>query len=257
MMTNKQTLTISVLLFLLTILNFISVHAQVDEDFFIRLTKEFGYSSGSGKMQGTFTLGVSKANDLVQVIFYIDGEQLGVATKPPFQLSFRTDDYKLGEHTLHADGYYPDGRVQRSDDVLVEFVSAEEGMKAGLRILFIILGLILGATLISLMFTMLLGGKRKRLKPGESRSYGLFGGTICPNCDRPFALHIFGLNLIVGKYDRCPYCGKWNIGHRKPDIELHQAEEAELRCVNGAVLENYDLEKRLHKDLDDSRYVDL
>ncbi len=69
-------------------------------------------------------------------------------------------------------------------------------------------------------------------------------------------MHVWGLNLVVGKLDRCPHCGKWSLVQRVPQALLHEEEAAELAADRlSAVVDS--AEDRLHRDLEDSRYQDL
>jgi hypothetical protein len=80
----------------------------------LRLSRTFGYSSGTGDIQGTFTIGVSGPENLTRVIFYIDDEVMGEVVESPFVLRFRTGDYTLGVHTLKAVGYTSAGAELQS-----------------------------------------------------------------------------------------------------------------------------------------------
>ena len=83
----------------------------------------------------------------------------------------------------------------------------------------------------------------------------MLGGGICPKCKRPFALHIFGLNLIAGKFDRCPYCGRWSLVRRLPLEELRRAEAVERQAEKSAASLPDDSEEEYRKQVDDSRYL--
>jgi DNA-directed RNA polymerase subunit RPC12/RpoP len=97
-------------------------------------------------------------------------------------------------------------------------------------------------------------GKREELPLGEERKYGLRGGAICPRCRRPFAMHLWGMNLGISRLDRCPYCGKWSLVKSQPIARLREAEKAELEGSN--IVEQQKLkEDKNNKDLDDTRYI--
>jgi DNA-directed RNA polymerase subunit RPC12/RpoP len=103
----------------------------------------------------------------------------------------------------------------------------------------------------------LTAGKHQSLPLGTPRKYGISGGAICPKCQRPFALHFFALNLGLGKFDRCPYCGKWSVLRPRPIAELRQAEEVELQAAMDAALPpEVSEEEKLRRELDDSRFQD-
>ena len=57
----------------LTILQPIPAQAQNNEDeLLLSLSRDFGYSSGTGRIQGTFSMKASGPEDLERVVFYID-----------------------------------------------------------------------------------------------------------------------------------------------------------------------------------------
>jgi len=140
-----------------------------------------------------------------------------------------------------------------------EFVRADEGGKAALRIAGPIVGVTFGIILLSTLLPILLGRRKGSGIPlGAPRSYGMLGGTICPKCKRPFGIHIWGLNMLAGKLDRCPHCGRWSLVRRVSPGELKAAEAAELEMAEaGGGVPAISSEEALRKDLDDSRYLDL
>jgi hypothetical protein len=233
--------------------------AQDEPAFRLNIAQVFGYSSGigSGKIdiQGTFTLKASGPEDLARVVFTIDGLSIGEATQAPFSLRFVTDSYPLGAHTIQALGYNSQGRELKSNSITANFVTAGEGWQAGLKIALPMLGIVFGAILIGMVFTLFSARNQRKLPLGAPRKYGGSGGTICPNCGRPYALHFLALHFGGNKLDRCPFCGKWKLVKSIPMAELRAAETAELARAqeNGQVPSEPELEK-LHKELDDSRY---
>jgi len=81
------------------------------------------------------------------------------------------------------------------------------------------------------------------------------GGAICPKCQRPFAIHLYGINLGLGKFDRCPYCGKWSVVRRTSLQNLRAAEEAELaRAQEADRIPGMSEEEKLKKQLEDSKF---
>ena len=73
----------------------------------------------------------------------------------------------------------------------------------------------------------------------------------------PFARHIWGLNLVVGKYDRCPHCGKWSLVRSLPPDVLEAAVEArrqEAAAKSQAPSKPEEDESNWRKRLDDSRF---
>lgn len=237
------------------------VSAQEEFPLTIRLNRDFGYGSFSGTdIQGLFSIRAEGPENLVQVEFYIDDQILGVATAPPFKLQFDTGSFSLGLHTISATGSTSDGQDLQSNRIVRQFVSANESYQAAIKIIFPILGVILLAGIISWAIpSLFLRGKNQTLLPGVRRNYGPLGGTICPKCGRPFAIHIWGLNMMVGKIDRCPHCGMWSLVHRFNMESLRAAEKAELQAVDTqapAVSQESEAE-RLRHELEKTRYQDL
>lgn len=233
--------------------------AQDETGVELHLSRDFGYSSGTGRIQGTFSMIASGPPDLIKAVFYIDDQPIGEDNQAPFRIQFSTDSYPLGPHTLKAIGITSAGQEISSNEIRNEFVSAEESWQSGLRLALPILGVVLLVTIVSLLGpTLMLRGKKSYLPPGTPRNYGFSGGTICPKCSRPFSMHLFGVNMVVGKLDRCPYCGRWSLVRRRPLTELREAEEAEIILLSNEVsLPGETEEEKLRKDLDDSRYQDM
>lgn len=232
--------------------------AQDQHDFTLGLSRDFGYSSGTGRIQGTFSMKIRTSTDLAKVVFQLDGNPLAEVTQPPYQVRFNTDSYSLGSHTLRAVGTTTDGQELRSNVITAEFVSASEGWQTALKIVIPLLSVILVAALLGVVLPILLQkGKAKELPLGAPRNYGISGGTICPKCQRPFALHLLSLNLLASKLERCPYCGKWSVVRSRSLVDLHAAEVAELEQAQASTPKSpEDEEERLRKDLEASRYQD-
>jgi len=234
--------------------------AQTEEEqLSLRLSRDFGYSSGTGDIQGTFSMRVNGPDDLVLVVFFIDEQSLGEISEPPFRLRFSTDDFPTGIHRMSAVGYSSSGKEYRSNEIQAEFVTAQQGWQKALRFMLPLLGFIALAVLISLLFPMLISrGKTASLQPGAARNYRPFGGTICPKCQRPFGMHLYGLNLLVGKYDRCPYCGRWSLVRSASSAQLAAAEAAEIEfAAQSSLAKPVNEAEQLEHDLDDSRFQDL
>jgi hypothetical protein len=228
--------------------------AQEDE-LKLHLSRNFGYSSGTGKIQGTFTVSADGPADLNRVSFYLDGQLIGEVRQLPYKLRFNTDGYALGVHTMYALGETSDGRSLRSNEIRMEFVSAEAGWQAGMRFALPIFAVAFGAMALSLVFMLLSAGKQRALPLGSSRKYGVAGGAICPKCGRAFRRHLFSPNLGAGKLERCPFCGKWNVVKASTMAELRAAELAELEKDRqpGHIASQEDFQK----ELEDSRFMDL
>ena len=220
----------------------------------ISFSRDFGYASGGGDIQGLFSIKVGGPDTLTKVVFYIDDAVIGEDTEAPFKLQFNTDNYSLGEHTVYAIGTTSDGSELKTQIVHANFVSASEGTQAAVRILVPILGLVVVAVLLAAFIPIITGRKTIPLEPGTPRNYPM-GGAICPKCQRPFAVHIYGVNLGLGKFDRCPYCGKWSVVRRTSLQDLRAAEEAELtHAQETGQVPGMSEEEKLKKQLDDSKY---
>ena len=235
------------------------VAAQEANPLTLRLNRDFGYSSGTGQIQGTFSMRVSGPDNLTRVEFQIDGNTIGEATAAPFNLRFETGQFTLGTHTMSAIGYTSDGQEIKSNEITAEFVSASAATDMLKKILIPLVVVIGGVILVTSLVPALLGrGKTSSVPLGAPRNYGAFGGSICPKCGRPFSRHVWGINLMVGKLDRCPHCGKWSIVRAQPLSVLRQAEQAELENADHeGQLQEMSEEERLRKELDNSRYQDL
>lgn len=226
--------------------------AQEVEELELGVSRDFGSSSGTGDIQGTFSMKVTGPANLMRVQFYIDNTMIAEDAEPPFKVQFVTDDYAPGIHTMYAIGYMSDGRELRTREMTANYMSAEESRHRGLKIT----GPILALVLIWVLFSTLSRGRKKGELPSPGKhDYGVIGGTICPRCAHPFALNLFSPNMLVGKLVRCPNCRRWFIGRRASIEELRDAEEAAWALEHGApqVSEMKDKEKA-RKGLDDSKY---
>jgi hypothetical protein len=230
------------------------VHAQTEE-ITLGMSRDFGYSSGTGKIQGLFSMKVTSTVRLKEVDFYIDTESIGKDSIEPYKIQFTTDDYPPGQHMLYAVGITLDERELRTKEINVLFVTADESNKAALSIVIPVLGLVLVITLLSAVFPALSARKKGTLPAGTARNYGFAGGTICPKCKRPFSLHVLGLNMLTGKLECCPHCGKWGIFRSYPIDKLREAEKAELDgMANILGNTNIKTEEELRKEIDDSKF---
>lgn len=221
----------------------------------LKLTRDWGYGGLSGDIQGTFSMKASGPSDLARVEFFIDDVQIGEATSAPFNLQFVTDNYPAGAHAMSAVGYTSAGQELRSQAIRATFVSKEAGNKAAMGIIVPLLAIIVGAMLLSFLVSMISGRKARTMPPGTPRNYPL-GGGICRGCGRPVAMQVLGLNVVAGKLQRCPYCGKWSVFRRVSLDQLRAAEQAELGAAEERVPELGE-EERLRKELDDSKYRGL
>jgi hypothetical protein len=221
----------------------------------LSMRRDFGYSSGTGRIQGLFSLTAAGPEDLTRVTFLMDGESFGEDAEAPFKIQFDTGQFSLGEHVISARGTTSDGSELASNEIRATFTPADEGMKVAGGIILPILGLVVGIMALSFVVSMASSRRKGTLPLGTPRNYGMQGGTICKKCGRPFALHVFKVNLLMGALDFCPHCGKWGVVRRLPLEVLRQAEANELQWEDkGEQVKGMTEEEKLRKDLEDSRF---
>lgn len=99
---------------------------------------------------------------------------------------------------------------------------------------------------------------RNRQQVGLPPIHGPLGGTICPHCAKPYAIHLWSFKLVLSRFDRCPHCGKWKVVKRYPPDVLDASAEAMMAAQKGetAVSPPLAADEQLHKNLDDSRFDD-
>jgi hypothetical protein len=230
--------------------------AMAQAELQLHVGKVVGFQSGN-KLQGSIAMRASGPTDLVKVTFYLDGQVVGEDTEAPFSVQLNTGSYTTGAHEVYAAGQTASGQTLQSPKSTIEFVTSEEAMKFTGRIVVPLLVVILIAALLSAIFPMLGGRKLKTLPPGAERNYGAAGGAICRNCGRPFSRNFFSPNLLFGKLERCPFCGKWAILPAASPQDLRLAEQRELEDARatGLVQEETE-EEKLRKELEKSRYQD-
>ncbi len=216
----------------------------------LRVHRDFGYAAG-GRIQGAFSLTVAGGDDLMEVRYLLDGQVMGVVREPPFRFRFNTGDYPLGPHVLSAVGVTAAGQEKRANERRLEFVSAEESWRSAAQIVLPLLGLVVVAVVVGVVGPLVLGRGRPGVRPGE---YGAAGGAVCPRCGLPFARHLLGLNLLVGKLERCPHCGKWAVVARASAEALRQAEARWARDASRGQLEFEGEEERLKRLMEESKY---
>ena len=218
----------------------------------IHLRRDFGYGAGSN-IRGTFTISLSgEESQVAAVEFLIDGDVMARVESTPFQFQFHTDDYGFGVHRLSARVFLKDGRVETTPTTGWNFVTPEDERGS----LVTIFGGLFGAMALGLLIFCCVQKLVLKRKPGSSaKNYRLLGATICPKCSRPFPRHIWGLNMVVGKFDRCEHCGKWSMTRRATPDELRAVEEKEMSTQPAS--EGEIPRGQAGKDiLDDSRFMD-
>ncbi|MFC1996258.1 Ig-like domain-containing protein [Chloroflexota bacterium] len=220
------------------------------EELALRLTRDWGYGAG-GQIQGTFSLRVNGPDDIVQVDFIIDDVVVHTATESPLRYQFHTDDFPPGVHTMTAVGYKADGTPVYGPELGRQFLSADDAKSSTMKIIVPILIIVGLATLVGALAPALMM-RGKEFKPG---SYGAAGGAVCPRCTFPYSRNMLAPNLLVGKLQRCPHCGKWAIVARASQQNLNAAEERWAREGTSSV-EAPSEEEKMRQLLDDSRYDD-
>ncbi|MBW6465923.1 MAG: hypothetical protein K0B06_05425 [Brevefilum sp.] len=232
------------------------VNAQAS-DYDIRLRRDFGYGAGSN-VRGTFTISLSgDESQVASVVFLIDGEEMATVEEAPFRFKFHTDNFGFGMHQLSAKVFLLDGSTITTRSVGLNFISPEEE-RGSMTTLFIGIGGALILALVIFGLVQFLVFKRKpghTLQPGEVHQYGLLGGAICPKCGRAFPRHIWGINLGVGKFDRCEHCGQWSMTTRATPEALRAAEAAEMEAKH-ADQEAGTGKGQVKDALEDTRYID-
>lgn len=229
---------IVLMLFGLLIGLFTEVQAQ-DFEYEIHVRKDFGYNMGSN-IQGRFSVSVlGEEENVAHVTFYIDNTVLQRVERPPFKYQFNTEGFDPGIHRLYADVQLIDGRTEKTSVVQYTFLSQKEASKQITTVLIGIGGAVVGTLLIVALIQGLVINRdgKPRHQSGTPRNYGLLGGTICRKCGRSFPRHIWGINLVVGRLDRCDHCGKWSMTIRATPKALRMAEEAEQESFDGGSLE--------------------
>ncbi len=218
----------------------------------LTLRRDWGYGGFGGDIQGTFSFAATAPPDTVAVDFYIDDQLVATDTQAPWRYQFQTDDYALGTHVMRAVGHTAAGATMASNTVTNTFVSASQGQAVLVRFVLPLVGVLLLAFIIGTLISV----RRSRRQGGSAA--GPWGVAICPKCGRPFAMHLFGLNLGTRKYDRCPHCGKWSVVRRASQAELAALEAA--AAPGPAVTPGPgpdDVEAQRRQRLEDSRFEDV
>lgn len=240
----------------LTMSSTLPVFAQ-DAGYRVHVRKDYGYSWASD-IQGRFTIQLQGDETQVDwVTFLIDEDILATVQSAPFKVSFDTGDFSDGDHHLSAEVHLKDNSLQKTTSLTYTFIAASETSQQ-VKTLLIGIGVALGGifAIVALVQSLLFKNRKKSPhQPGEPRSYGILGGTVCPKCGRPFPRHILGINLLVGRLDRCENCGKWVMTTHTTPVALRAAEEAELEALE-ADQKAVPTKDSFKEDLDDSRYFD-
>ncbi len=249
-------LSVAVSIFLISMVLVSPVLAQ--QGYRLLVDRNFGFSAGS-QIRGDFTLKLSGDEQAVaSVTFLIDGEEMATVDQPPFHYRFNTAAYPEGIHELSARLILKDGSTVELTPRRFEFASSEAEKEAIFKIVMPLLGVVLLLTLLGggMQMLALRGKPAGRYAPGQPRDYGVLGGAICPKCQRPTPVHVWGLNLLVGKWDRCENCGKFSLMRRQPLEVLRAAEAAERQAEQGSLpTAEKSEEEKLRDLLDQSKYT--
>lgn len=254
----------------LSIFQFLSITASVliismvltspvmaQEGYRLLIDRNFGFSAGS-QIRGDFTLKISGDQDnLVSVTFLLDGEEMTTVSEAPFRYRFNTGGYPEGVHELSARLTLKDGSTITLSPRRFEFASSEAEKQAIIKIVLPLLAVVLLLTVIGggIQMLTLRGKPAGRYAPGQARDYGVAGGAICPKCQRPTPLHLWSINLAVGRLDRCENCGQFSLMRRQPLEVLRAAEAAELQAERETLpAKAKSEEEKLRELLDQSRF---
>jgi hypothetical protein len=250
----KRLTTLFLTISLLALVLVMPVGAQQETpDLEIKLNRDFGYGGFGNEIQGTFTVRAEGPENLQEVFFYLGETLLGQDAEAPFALQFNTDNYSPGLQKIYAVGVLNNGEEIRSREISANILSSEDSMNKTLSFVGPILGVTAIALLLGAIIPALMGRKGSTGPIGE---YKIAGGTVCPRCTFPFSRNTFSPNLVFGKLERCPHCGKWSIRPRASQSELAAAEER-LRAARDETPEiETDPQDSLRRALDDSRYED-
>jgi len=244
---------------LLAVWLIIPAAAQEDQpQLILSLRRDFGYG-GAGEIEGSFSLIASGPDNLQRVVFLMDGEPMGETTAAPWQIRFHTSSFPPGSRRMSAIGYTAGGSELPSNVLQTRFLTSEQAGAATTRLIVTLLGGIGALMLVSFLITSYLsrGKRRTGVAAGAPRSYGLAGGAVCSRCGRPFARHIWAPNMVLGKLERCPHCGKVAIVRAASPAELAAAEAAELKAASPAKeAAPASPQDQLQRDIDNSRYLD-
>jgi hypothetical protein len=252
-MKNHTTLTLLVVLLLSLALASTALAQDETPELEIRLNRDFGYGGFGNDIQGTFSIRVSGPVDLTQVEFYIDEILLGTDKEAPFRIQFNTDNFDPGTRRIYAIGTLADGTELRTKELVQDFLSSDSAMGRTTSLLVPILVITVGAMLVSALIPMLTGKRGKQRPIGE---YSAAGGTVCPRCGFPFSRRVLSPNIVMGKLERCPHCGKISIRPRAGYAELSAAEERLRQAQDETTSVEVDPDEALRRALDDSQFED-
>lgn len=236
---------IGILLVLALALVFSEAEAQEQSQWVLKLTRNFGYGSGSD-IQGNMTLSLGgDLNSIAKVVYYMDDQVMAEVTQNPFKLPFNTDDYEPGVHEMRVEVFSRDGTVTPAGPIVYNFLSASDAGGKTTTMIVVILGITAAAMGLSWLIS-------SRQKESGVVTGGMHGLAVCKQCGKTFPRSFFGMNMVIGKFERCPHCGKWQITRRASPLEIEWANERNQPEEPERIVE-----KPEEEDLDESRFVDL
>ncbi|MDY0125012.1 MAG: hypothetical protein RBS09_02305 [Anaerolineaceae bacterium] len=236
---------IGIFLVLALALVFSEAQAQEQSQWILKLTRNFGYGSGSD-IQGNMTLSLGgDLNSITKVVYYIDDELMAEVSQNPFKLPFNTDDYQPGVHEMRAEITSNDGKVMPAGPIVYNFLSAIDAGGKTTTMIVVILGITAAAMGLSWLIS-------SRQKDSGVMTAGIHGLAVCNRCGKTFPRSFFGMNMVIGKFERCPHCGKWQITRRASPLEIEWANERNQPEEPERIVE-----KPEEDDLDESRFIDL
>jgi hypothetical protein len=258
-MKTRKSIIYSLFLVLSLLVLFCSpVFAQTSDSPLYRLNinRDFGYGNGAD-IKGLFSLRIVGPEDVASVTYLIDDEPMAVVSESPFTFQFNTSQYPVGAHDLTAEVTNKAGKVFTTPARHMNFVSAEQEAAGTRTIIIPILVGVVGLMIIIGLAQFAIMRKRNPdgIPLGTERNYGFAGGSICKYCGRPTPRHIWGINIAIGKFDRCENCGKWSVMQAAPYDILRAAEIAEKASASDkpTFTEKSD-EEKLRELVDKSKY---
>ncbi len=258
-MKNKKLVVFGLLLVsfvLALIINPVLAQTEEEPTYRMGINRDFGYGAGAS-IKGLFSLTVVGPEGIASVVYYLDDQVMATVTESPFKFQFNTTQYAYGWHDLTAVVTNTAGEVFTTPARHMNFVTAEEESAGMQKVIIPILGLTVGVMLLvsGIQFAVMRKRNPGGVEPGTERSYGFAGGSICRKCGRPTPRHMWGMNLGIGKLDRCENCGKWSIMQAAPLDILRAAEIAEKDALktHTPVKEKTE-EEKLRDLIDKSKY---
>lgn len=228
-----------------------TVHAQEGEPILaFRLNKIFGYALGSS-IQGSFNVSVSDDEDLIRIALLVDGVQVGYDEEAPFRIQFSTSDFTPENHSIQVRGITAEGEEIASRIMELTFLSSEQARTQTIDFIVPLLVVVLVVMVLAAVFPALLGRRKNAFQPG---SYGPSGGAVCSRCQLPFSRSFLSPNLMIGKFERCPHCGRWGIVRRASSADLEAAETRLATTFSSDAIQQEDEASLLRRMVDDSRY---